>query len=103
MSHKSRRKAERKLLVEALQSAEFPWDYSYFKWQDIPAEVRREMVSTRSMFGRTWIYGRTSVLMDVFKREARELYNQNWDGCRDCWKQNYQQEKEKAFAPEVKL
>jgi hypothetical protein len=23
---------------------EFQWDYSYFKWQDIPRHVRRQMV-----------------------------------------------------------
>jgi len=41
------------------------------------------------MFGRTWIYGRTTTLMDVFKREAWKIYNQKWDGCRHLWKENY--------------
>jgi hypothetical protein len=48
MSRKSRRKAERKLLAEALKYDTFPWDYSYFKWKDIPVEVRREIALTRS-------------------------------------------------------
>ena len=36
---------------------EFQWDYSYFKWQDIPVEVRREMARGSSIAGRTWIQG----------------------------------------------
>jgi hypothetical protein len=75
------------------KKAEFQWDYSYFKWQDIPAQVRRQMVLGRSAGGRTWIQGRTSVLMDVHNFEARKLYNQNWDGCRDLWKEHYRQRK----------
>jgi hypothetical protein len=35
------------------EADEFPWDYSYFKWQDIPREVRRQMVRDASSFGRT--------------------------------------------------
>jgi hypothetical protein len=66
---------------------EFQWDYSYFKWQDIPVEVRREMVHDRSWAARTWVYGRTSYQMDVPFVAARELYNKNWDGCRDLWKE----------------
>jgi hypothetical protein len=59
MSRKSQRKAERKLLIEALQHDEFPWDYSYIPWKDRPVEVRREMIRFASWFGRTWIEGRT--------------------------------------------
>ena len=55
MTHKSLRKFERKLLVRALQREEFPWDYSYFKWQDMPVEVRRESIRESSLCGRTWI------------------------------------------------
>jgi hypothetical protein len=71
------------------KKAEFQWDYSYFKWQDIPAQVRREMVLARSAGWRTWILGRTSVLIDVHKFEARKIYHENWDGCRDLWKEHY--------------
>jgi hypothetical protein len=46
---------------------EFQWDYSYFKWQDIPREVRRQMVLDASQFGRTWMAGRTYVVADIFK------------------------------------
>jgi hypothetical protein len=46
---------------------EFQWDYSYFKWQDIPREVRRQMVLDASQFGRTWMHGRTWVVADVSK------------------------------------
>ena len=46
---------------------EFPWDYSYFKWQDTPREVRRQMVLDASQFGRTWMHGRTWVVADIFK------------------------------------
>jgi hypothetical protein len=68
VSRKSRRKADRSPLVEAMKSyVEFPWDYSYFKWQDIPAQVRREMVRNTSMFGRCWIWGRTRQVADVSK------------------------------------
>jgi len=27
---------------------EFQWDYSYFKWQNFPRDVRRQMVLDRS-------------------------------------------------------
>jgi hypothetical protein len=94
MSRKSQRKAARSQLVEAMKSyVEFPWDYSYLPWQDWPVDLRREFVRHASMFGRTWIFGRTSTLMDVHKYEARRLYNENWDGCRDLWKANYRARK----------
>jgi hypothetical protein len=94
VSRKSRRKADRSPLVEAMKSyVEFPWDYSYFKWQDIPAQVRREMVRNTSMFGRCWIWGRTRQVADVSKQAAREIYNENWNGCRDVWKENYRRRK----------
>ena len=48
---------------------EFQWDYSYFAWQNIPRHVRRQMVRAASQFGRTWIYGRTYVVADIFKRD----------------------------------
>jgi hypothetical protein len=75
------------------KKAEFQWDYSYFKCQDIPAQVRREMVLARSAGGRTWIFGRTRMLIDVHNCEARKIYNENWDGCRDLWKERYRQKK----------
>jgi hypothetical protein len=62
---------------------EFPWDYSYFKWRDIPREVRRQMILDASQFGRAWMHGRTWVVADVTKQRARAMYNNNWDGCRD--------------------
>jgi hypothetical protein len=70
-------------------SDQFQWDYSYFKWQDIPREVRRQMVLDASQCGRTWMHGRTGVVADIFKCAARKMYNKNWDGCRDLWKENY--------------
>jgi hypothetical protein len=76
-------------LVKPNRINTFFWDYSYFKWQDIPVEVRREMVRDASTFGRTWITGRTSMVADVFKHDARKMYNENWDGCRDLWKESY--------------
>ena len=33
---------------------EFPWDYSFFEWKDIPVEVRRGWIKTRNVGGRTW-------------------------------------------------
>jgi hypothetical protein len=72
---------------------EFHWDYSYFKWQDIPRHVRRQMVLDASQFGRTWMHGRTHVVADIFKCGARKMYNANWDGCRDLWKENYRRRK----------
>ena len=93
MTHKSLRKFERKLLIEALQREEFPWNYSYFKWQDMPIEVRRESVRESSRCGRTWVFGRTGFTMDVSKSEARQAYNRNQDSCRDLWKECYWQRK----------
>jgi hypothetical protein len=61
---------------------EFQLDFSYFKWQDIPRDVRRQMVLDRSWAARTWINGKTTVQMDVPFSAVRELYNKNWDGCR---------------------
>jgi hypothetical protein len=55
----------------------FRWDYSYFKWQDIPVEVRREITLARSWAARTRVYGRTSYQMDVPYAAARKLYNTN--------------------------
>jgi hypothetical protein len=72
---------------------EFQWDYSYFKWQDIPREVRRQMGLDASQFGRTWMCGRTRVVADIFKCDARKMYNANWDGCRDLWKESYRKRK----------
>jgi hypothetical protein len=78
-------------------SNEFQWDYSYFKWQDIPRDVRRQMVLDRSLEGRTSMCGRTSDVMDVPKKGARQMYNHNWDGCRDLWKENYRRSKLRRF------
>jgi hypothetical protein len=72
---------------------QFPWDYSYFEWQTYRAMCAGKMVQNASIFGRTWIYGRNGVLADVFKCAARKLYNENWDGCRDLWKENYRRRK----------
>jgi hypothetical protein len=47
------------------------------------------MIRDTSIFGRTWIFGHTEILMDVSKQGARDVYNENWDGCRDRWKENY--------------
>jgi hypothetical protein len=82
---------------------EFQWDYSYFKWQDIPREVRREMVLARSWAARTWIYGKTAYQMDVPFAAARELYNKNWDGCRDLWKELYRAKKHLGSAPQCAI
>jgi hypothetical protein len=90
---KRRRKKRYSQLREALKSDKFPWDYSYTPWKEIPEDVRREMVHSASVFGRCWIWGRTSILMDVYKNNARRLYNENWDGCRDLWKANYRARK----------
>jgi hypothetical protein len=76
---------------------QFQWDYSYFKWQDIPREVRRQMVLDRSLEGRTWMHGRTGVVADIFLCDARQMYNDNWDGCRDLWKENYRRMKLRRF------
>jgi hypothetical protein len=47
------------------------------------------MVRDASIFGRTWIFGRASMLIDVYNCDARKLYNENRDGCRDLWKEHY--------------
>jgi hypothetical protein len=100
MSRKSQRKADRRQLVEAMKSyVEFPWDYSYIPWKDWQLDLRREFVRHASMFGRTWIVGRTSTQMDVPLYAARRLYNENWDGCRDWWKANYRASKHPESSP----
>jgi hypothetical protein len=88
VSRKSLREKERELLAEALQHDEFPWDYSYFKWQDISIEVRREMIRMRNMAGRTWMHGKSQVVADVSLSGAAQMHRKNWDGCRDAWKEN---------------
>jgi hypothetical protein len=37
--------------------------------------------------------GRNSILADVSLCVARELYNENWDGYHDLWKENYRRRK----------
>ena len=41
--------------------------------------------------------GQTSVVADIFKSDARNMYNENWDGCRDLWKENYRRMKLRRF------
>ena len=43
----------------------FRGDYSYFKWQDIRVEVRREWVKVRNVAARTWLREKTTLLGDV--------------------------------------
>jgi hypothetical protein len=51
------------------------------------------MVLDASQFGRTWMHGRTWVVADIFKCDARKMYRENWDGCRDMWKEGYRRKK----------
>ena len=39
---------EFKFMPERDNDDEFQWDYSYFKWQNFPRDVRRQMVLDRS-------------------------------------------------------
>ena len=41
--------------------------------------------------------GQTSVVADIFKSDAHNMYNENWDGCRDLWKENYRRMKLRRF------
>jgi hypothetical protein len=50
-----------------------------------------------------WVYGKTTVQMDVPIAAARELYNKNWDGCRDLWKELYRAKKHPGSAPAVRF
>jgi hypothetical protein len=68
-------------------------------WASMSLQQRREFTRARNQAAQIWVAGRHSTLIDVSFQQARELYNQNWDGCRDCWKQNYQQEKERRLRP----
>jgi hypothetical protein len=70
----------------------FQWDYSYTPWKDLPVELRREWARSAS-WGRTSVEGRTTPCPDVFKYNARKMYNENWDGCRDLWKERYRKRK----------
>jgi hypothetical protein len=36
-----------------------------------------------------------SLTTDVPRKGAAKLYRQNWEGCRDLWKENYRQMKER--------
>ena len=38
--------------------------------------------------------GRHQWVSDVPRRGAAKMYRQNWDGCRDLWKQSYRQRKD---------
>jgi len=60
------------------------------------------MVLARSWAARTWIYGKTAYQMDVPYAAARELYNKNWDGCRNLWKELYRAKKHPGSAPAVR-
>lgn len=95
------RKRHRQLQKESLEKPSrintFQWDYSYTPWKDWPVEVRHKHVMLASIFGRTWVYGRTKAYLDVPKRDAREMYNQNVDGCRDRWKENYRKRKRRIY------
>ena len=62
MSRKSERKAEHKILARALQSDEFPWDYSYRPWHLWPRDVRREFTALSNVAAITWIHGMTPLL-----------------------------------------
>jgi hypothetical protein len=69
------RNRHRQLLLDATTKPHpintFQWDYSYIPWKDWPVEMRRQSILDASMFGRTWMHGRTSVVADVFKYAAR--------------------------------
>jgi hypothetical protein len=65
VSGKSEHKAEHKILARALQSDEFPWDYSYTPWHLWPRDVRREFTALRNVAARTWIHGKTTLLGDA--------------------------------------
>ena len=41
--------------------------------------------------------GQTSVVADIFKSDARNMYNENWDGYGDLWKENYRRMKLRRF------
>jgi AbrB family looped-hinge helix DNA binding protein len=49
-------------------------------------QMRRQSVLDASIFGRTWMYGRTSVVADVSKQAARQMYRDNWDVAVTCGK-----------------
>jgi hypothetical protein len=71
-------------------------------WASMSHRERREFTQARNVAARTWVAGRHSTLIDVSFQQARKLYNQNWDGCRDCWKENYRAEKERRSLPRWK-
>ena len=47
------------------------------------------------------MWGRSQSLADVSHSEARVLYNQNWDGCRESWKALYRQSREKRLTEQL--
>jgi len=48
---------------------------------------------------RTFLRSRNSFLLDLSRHSAAEMYRQNWDGCRESWKQDYRRRKELASRP----
>jgi hypothetical protein len=68
-------------------------------WASRSRAERRKYLLALNAVGRTWVFGHSSSLADVSLAEARELYNQNWDGCRDCWKENYRLNKNARSRP----
>jgi hypothetical protein len=56
------------------------------KFQDLMSI--QETLELRNVCCRTGVERKMSDLMDV-KRRAAKVYRENWDGCRERWKQHY--------------
>jgi hypothetical protein len=43
----------------------------------------------------TYLRSRNSFLLDASRGWVAKMYRQNWDGCRELWKQDYRRRKER--------
>jgi hypothetical protein len=63
--------------------------------------LNRETFNYRNM-GRTWIQGLSATYMDVYKRNAAEMYRCNEDGCATLWRWEYRKKHGLPVGPEPK-
>jgi hypothetical protein len=45
------------------------------------------------------LLGKNRVVNEVPRKGAAQMYRDNWDGCRDLWKLDYRQMKERRTSP----
>jgi hypothetical protein len=59
-------------------------------------ELQERLDNPFKMYG--CMAGRSILMMDVSRRGAAQKYRQNWDGCRDLWKEDYRLRKKPGIS-----